>query len=95
MRFAAILFNRVDPLPATIRAVYRPDPNEWNGTVALQLVVQHWEPVEAGSGRARPQYHSLSRGLCVRLRSQQAAVVVVIAPHRNSAPPATKLPLIN
>jgi single-stranded-DNA-specific exonuclease len=46
-RFAAILFNQVDPLPATIRAVYRPDPNEWNGTVALQLVIVHWEPAGA------------------------------------------------
>jgi len=44
LRFAAILFDHVDSLPTTIRAVYRPDPNEWNGTVALQLVVEHWEP---------------------------------------------------
>jgi len=43
-RFAAILFNHAEPLPPTIRAVYRPEPNEWNGTVALQLVVVHWEP---------------------------------------------------
>jgi single-stranded-DNA-specific exonuclease len=43
-RFTAILFNHADPLPAAIRAVYRPDPNEWNGTVALQLVITHWEP---------------------------------------------------
>jgi single-stranded-DNA-specific exonuclease len=28
-------------------AVYRPDPNEWNGTVALQLVILHWEPAGA------------------------------------------------
>ena len=44
--YAAMLFNHADPLPATIRAVYRPDPNEWNGTVALQLVVEHWEPAQ-------------------------------------------------
>jgi single-stranded-DNA-specific exonuclease len=44
--FPAILFNHADPLPATIRAVYRPDPNEWNGSVALQLVVVHWEPAD-------------------------------------------------
>ena len=49
-RLAAILFNRVDPLPATIRAVYRPDPNEWNGTVALQLVILHWEAAVSGIG---------------------------------------------
>ena len=45
--YAGILFNHADPLPPAIRAVYRPDPNEWNGTVALQLVIEHWEP--AGS----------------------------------------------
>ncbi|HYR01127.1 MAG TPA: DHHA1 domain-containing protein, partial [Casimicrobiaceae bacterium] len=49
--YAAILFNHADPLPPAIRAVYRPDPNEWNGTVALQLVIEHWEPA---SGDARP-----------------------------------------
>jgi single-stranded-DNA-specific exonuclease len=46
-RFPAILFNHANPLPARIRAVYRPDPNEWNGKVALQLAVLHWEPVES------------------------------------------------
>jgi len=45
--YAGILFNHADALPPAIRAVYRPDPNEWNGTVALQLVIEHWEP--AGS----------------------------------------------
>ena len=40
----AILFNHVDPLPPAIRAVYRPDVNEWNGNATLQLVIQHWEP---------------------------------------------------
>jgi single-stranded-DNA-specific exonuclease len=48
---AAILFNHADALPPAIRAVYRPDPNEWNGTVALQLVIEHWEPAPGG---ARP-----------------------------------------
>jgi len=43
-RYAAILFNRVDPLPAAIRAVYRPEVDEWNGSASLQLVVEHWEP---------------------------------------------------
>ena len=42
-RHAAILFNHVDPLPATIRAAYRPDVNEWNGTASLQLVIEHWQ----------------------------------------------------
>ncbi len=45
--YAGILFNHADALPPAIRAVYRPDPNEWNGTVALQLAIEHWEP--AGS----------------------------------------------
>lgn len=42
--YAAILFNEADRLPATIRAVYRPDVNEWQGTSALQLVLEHWQP---------------------------------------------------
>jgi single-stranded-DNA-specific exonuclease len=45
--YAGILFNHADTLPPTIRAVYRPDANEWNGTVALQLVIEHWEPAPA------------------------------------------------
>jgi single-stranded-DNA-specific exonuclease len=43
-RFAAILFNHVEPLPASIRAAYRPDVNEWNGTASLQLVIEYWQP---------------------------------------------------
>ncbi len=42
-RFAAILFNHAEPLPASIRAAYRPDVNEWNGTASLQLVIEHWQ----------------------------------------------------
>ncbi|MEP6657500.1 MAG: single-stranded-DNA-specific exonuclease RecJ [Betaproteobacteria bacterium] len=42
-RFDAILFNHVDVLPASIRAAYRPDLNEWHGTASLQLVIEHWE----------------------------------------------------
>jgi single-stranded-DNA-specific exonuclease len=44
-RYAAILFNHAESLPAVIRAVYRPDVNEWNGTSTLQLVIEHWQPV--------------------------------------------------
>ncbi len=44
VRYQAILFNQVDPLPASIRAAYRPDVNEWNGAASLQLVVEHWQP---------------------------------------------------
>ena len=43
-RYPAILFNHVVPLPASIRAVFRPDVNEWNGTASLQLVVEYWQP---------------------------------------------------
>ena len=44
VRYQAILFNHVDPLPGTVRAAYRPDVNEWNGTISLQLVIEHWQP---------------------------------------------------
>jgi len=30
-------------LLAAIRAVYRPEINEWNGNTTLELVLQHWE----------------------------------------------------
>jgi single-stranded-DNA-specific exonuclease len=43
-RYPAILFNHADPLPASIRAAYRPEVNEWNGTASLQLVLEHWWP---------------------------------------------------
>ena len=43
-RYGAILFNHADPLPPEIRAVYRPEVNEWNGTATLELVIQYWEP---------------------------------------------------
>ena len=44
VRYPAILFNHADPLPASIRAAYRPDVNEWNGTASLQLVIEYWQP---------------------------------------------------
>jgi single-stranded-DNA-specific exonuclease len=40
--FDAMLFNACDPVPARIEAVYRLDVNEFNGTAALQLTLQHW-----------------------------------------------------
>ena len=43
-RYDAILFRYADPLPASIRAAYRPDVNDWNGTASLQLVVEYWQP---------------------------------------------------
>jgi single-stranded-DNA-specific exonuclease len=44
-RYAAILFNHPDPLPASIRAAYRPVVNEWNGAASLQLVIENWQPL--------------------------------------------------
>ena len=41
----AILFSHNEPLPSAIRAVYRLDVNEYNGTQKLQLVIEHWENV--------------------------------------------------
>ena len=43
-RYDAILFRHADPLPASIRAAYRPDVNDWNGIASLQLVVEYWQP---------------------------------------------------
>jgi single-stranded-DNA-specific exonuclease len=39
----AIAFNQPAELPARIRAAYRLDVNEFQGTRALQLVIEHWE----------------------------------------------------
>jgi single-stranded-DNA-specific exonuclease len=44
--FAAILFNRTEALPRRIRAAYWPDVHRYQGLVSLQLVVEHWAPVE-------------------------------------------------
>jgi single-stranded-DNA-specific exonuclease len=43
--FDAILFNHADPLPGQIRAVYRLQANEYNGSRNLQLVLRLWAPV--------------------------------------------------
>ena len=43
-RFDAILFNHAEPLPSRIRAAYRPEVNEWQGRLSLQLTVEHWLP---------------------------------------------------
>jgi single-stranded-DNA-specific exonuclease len=42
-RFSAIRFGSPDALPASIRAVYRLDVNEYQGESTLQLVVEHVE----------------------------------------------------
>ena len=39
-RFDAIWFNREEPVPERIQAVYRPTPNIWQSSVTLQLVIE-------------------------------------------------------
>jgi single-stranded-DNA-specific exonuclease len=43
-RFTGIRFNHADSAPARIRAVFRPDINEWQGEARLQFVLEHFEP---------------------------------------------------
>jgi single-stranded-DNA-specific exonuclease len=43
-RFEAMLFGRSDPLPGRIHAAFRPEINEWQGTSALELTIEHWLP---------------------------------------------------
>lgn len=38
----AILFHQDTPLPERIRAVYRPEVNEWNNSKSLQFNLSHW-----------------------------------------------------
>jgi len=45
----AIVFGEDDALPDDIQAVYRLDVNEHNGLSSLQLVVEHWQPIDAQS----------------------------------------------
>ena len=45
-RFAAIAFHRTELLPARIHAAYRPEVHEWNRLEALELIVEHWLPVD-------------------------------------------------
>jgi len=40
----AMLFRHDQPLPSAIRAVYRLEVNEYNGTRSLQLLLEHWQP---------------------------------------------------
>jgi single-stranded-DNA-specific exonuclease len=44
-RVDAIVFNESGPLPAKIRAAYRPEVSEYQGLASLQLVVERWEPL--------------------------------------------------
>jgi single-stranded-DNA-specific exonuclease len=47
-QFDAMLFGACDTVPARIEAVYRLDVNEFNGTQALQLTLQHWREPSQG-----------------------------------------------
>lgn len=50
----AILFNREEPLPPSVRAVYRLDVNEWRGDAKIQLVVEHIEDFCVGAPSRKP-----------------------------------------
>jgi single-stranded-DNA-specific exonuclease len=41
--FEGILFGHNEPLPDTIRAVYRFSINEYNGVTSTQVMLDHWE----------------------------------------------------
>ena len=45
-RFAAIAFRTRLPLPPRIHALFRPEINQWNGLLNLELVVDHWTAAE-------------------------------------------------
>jgi single-stranded-DNA-specific exonuclease len=42
----AIIFGEENALPDDLQAVYRLDVNEYNGLSSLQLVVEHWQPID-------------------------------------------------
>jgi single-stranded-DNA-specific exonuclease len=50
----AVIFGQDAPLPESIDAVYRLDVNEWNGTVGVQLVLDHVEPLAARAAAGTP-----------------------------------------
>jgi single-stranded-DNA-specific exonuclease len=45
-RFEAIAFHQTELFPARIHAAYRPEIHEWNHLEALELIVEHWLPVD-------------------------------------------------
>ena len=51
-RWRAIQFNgwTTDPLPARLRVLYRPAPDDWKGGEAVQLMVLHREAVAESAG---------------------------------------------
>lgn len=44
----AMHFNSLESLPNAVRAAYRVTTNEFNGIRSLQLVIEHWEPIQNG-----------------------------------------------
>lgn len=44
--YDAILFFQIDPLPQIINAVFRVQANEYNGNTTLQLLLEHWSPID-------------------------------------------------
>lgn len=42
----AMLFGHADPLPEAITATYRLGANHYNGSVTLQLILDHWQPAD-------------------------------------------------
>ena len=46
--YEAMVYRHADPVPPRIHAVFRPEVNRWQGREALELVVEHWVPVEPG-----------------------------------------------
>ncbi|MFO1396364.1 MAG: single-stranded-DNA-specific exonuclease RecJ [Burkholderiales bacterium] len=46
-RFEAILFGHAEPLPERIHAAYRLEVNEWQGSSAVELAIEHWVPASA------------------------------------------------
>jgi len=43
-RYGAIRFGSIDPMPATIDAVFRLDVDTYQGEESLQLTLEHWQP---------------------------------------------------
>jgi single-stranded-DNA-specific exonuclease len=43
----AIVFRTRGPLPDRLRAVYRPDRNDYQGLSSLQVVIEHWQAISA------------------------------------------------
>lgn len=47
--YDAIFFFHTDPLPVEIDAVYRLQTNEYNGSIRMQLLLEHWFELDCSS----------------------------------------------